>query len=112
MARRPSAGFERARLAPLLRGEDLAEMLALAEVGVCCGGSLHFTKPTQVTLRLIELKLVERKKPPREVDGVKQGISANGYVHRLTKLGWLTLLTRAEHEMRHLLPPEPEPDPE
>lgn len=101
-------GMERARIAPTLTGEDLAEMLALADFCISCGGSLHFAKPAPLTQRLIDLKLVERKKPPGEIDGVKIGISRNGYVHRLTKLGWLTLLTRAEDEMRHILPPEPQ----
>ncbi len=103
-----SNGAARARIAPTLTGEDLAEMLAMADFCISCGGSLHFSKPEPggVMERLIGLKLIQRKKPPREINGAKVGISSNGYVHSLTTLGWLTLLTRAEQEMAHLLPAE------
>ena len=56
-------GMRRARLAPQLTGEDLAEMLALADFCISCRGSLHFSPPSPVTQRLIDLKLIERRKP-------------------------------------------------
>ena len=92
-------GIKRAQIAPTLTGEDLAEMLALADFCISCGGSLHFHKPGPAVQRLLDLKLVERVRYKPE-DRTKN-------LHRLTKLGWLTLLTRAETEMRHLLPAEP-----
>lgn len=95
-----SIGMKRAQIAPTLTGEDLAEMLALADFCISCGGSLHFHKPGPVVQRLLDLKLVERVRHKPE-DSRKN-------LHRLTKLGWLTLLTRAETEMRHLLPAEPD----
>jgi hypothetical protein len=95
-----SIGMKRAQIAPTLTGEDLAEMLALADFCISCGGSLHFHKPGSVVQRLLDLKLVERVRYKPE-DRTKN-------LHRLTKLGWLTLLTRAETEMRHLLPAEPD----
>lgn len=98
--RRRSLGFERARIAPLLTGDDLAEMLALADFCLACGGSHHCRPPEGVSKRLIELKLVERA----PLAGAPRG----NHIRRLTTLGWLTLLTRAEKEMAHLLPREPE----
>lgn len=92
-------GFQRSRIAPTLTGEDLEEMLALADFCVSCGGSLHFTKPSPLIQRLVAMKLVERVTQP--------DLSRGARLHRLTKLGWLTLLTRAGQEMAHLLPAEP-----
>ncbi len=94
-----SIGMKRAQIAPTLTGADLAEMLALADFCISCGGSLHFHKPGPIVQRLLDLKLVERVRYKPE-DRTKN-------LHRLTKLGWLTLLTRAEQEMKHLLPTEP-----
>lgn len=95
---RRDIGFRRAQIAPTLTGAELAEMLALAEFCISCGGSLHFTRPSPLQERLIGLGLVERVRH-------EPGASRKN-LHRLTKLGWLTLLTRAEAEMKHLLPVE------
>jgi hypothetical protein len=95
---RGDLGAQRARIAPLLTGEDLAELLALADFCIGAGGSLHFGKRSDLTKRLKALRLIEWTKPA--------DLSRDARLTRLTKLGWLTLLTRAEDEMRHLLPPE------
>jgi len=95
---RGDLGRQRSRIAPLLTGEDLAELLALADFCISCGGSLNFSKPSDMAVRLKALRLVEWVSQPELSRGTK--------LHRLTTLGWLTLLTRAEHEMRHLLPKE------
>lgn len=95
---RGDLGHQRSRIAPLLTGEDLAELLALADFCLASGGSLHFTKPSDLAIRLKQLRLTEWVPQP--------GLSRGTKLHRLTKLGWLTLLTRAETEMQHLLPPE------
>ena len=94
---RGDLGMQRARIAPLLTGEELAELLALADFCVSCGGSMQFGKRSELAKRLAALRLTETFRPtePPHVRSV-----------RLTKLGWLTLLTRAEIEMRHLLPAE------
>ena len=97
---RGDLGMQRARIAPLLTGEDLGELLALAEFGVCAGGSLHFGPSPASAVRLKRLRLVEWVPQPEVGRGTR--------LRRLTKLGWLTLLTRAETEMRHLLPPDEE----
>lgn len=100
MVRQPkNCGRDRARIAPLLTGEDLAELLALAEFSVICGGSFHFQPPQGTAKRLMDLGLVER---------VRTGIARGPHARRLTQLGWLTLLTRAEAEMAHLFPAHPE----
>lgn len=88
--------MQRSRIAPILTGEDLAELFALADFCVSSGGSLCFGKPSDLVVRLKTLRLVEWVPQPEISRGTK--------LHRLTKLGWLTLLTRAESEMRHLLP--------
>jgi hypothetical protein len=99
---RGDLGMQRARIAPLLTGEELAELLALAYFQICSGGSVAFGKPSDMETRLRSLRLVERVR-----DAAAPGI----WIRRLTQLGWLTLLTRAESEMRHLLPvPEPVED--
>lgn len=92
---RGDLGRQRGKIAPLLTGEDLAELLALADFCVSCGGSLNFGRPSDLAKRLKTLRLVEWVPQPELSRGTK--------LHRLTMLGWLTLLTRAEHEMRHLL---------
>jgi hypothetical protein len=96
---RGDLGMQRARIAPLLTGEELAELLALANFQICSGGSVAFGKPSDMEARLKSLRLLERVR-----DAEAPGI----WIRRLTQLGWLTLLTRAENEMRHLLPVEPE----
>lgn len=93
---RGDLGMQRARIAPLLTGEDLAELFALADFCISCGGSLHFDKPSLLSVRLKALRLVEWIPQPE--------VSRRVQSHRLTKLGWLTLLTRAENEMQHLMP--------
>lgn len=90
--------MQRSRIAPLLTGVELAELLALADFCISSGGSFHFTKPSALAMRLKELRLVEWVRQPE--------MSPRTRLHRLTTLGWLTLLTRAENEMRHLLPDE------
>lgn len=100
--RRGDIGLQRARIAPTLTGEQLAEMFALAEFCIGAGGSLCFGKPSPLGASLIALRLVERVPQP--------DLGRGSALHRLTKLGWLTLLTRAETEMAHLLPPEQEYD--
>ena len=72
---------------------------ALADCCVVCGGSMVFGKRSDVAKRLTALRLTEQFRPtePPHVRSV-----------RLTELGWLTLLTRAENEMRHLLPHDEE----
>jgi len=92
-------GMQRARIAPLLTGEDLAELLALADFCVSSGGAFQFGKRSDLAKRLADMRLTETFRPsdPPHVRSV-----------RLTNLGWITLLTRAENEMRHLLPPEKE----
>lgn len=94
---RGDLGMQRSRIAPLLTGEELAELFALADFCVGAGGSLHFGKLSPMAHRLKKLRLMEWVREPEKHDG---------RLHRLTKLGWLTLLTRAETEMRHLLPSE------
>lgn len=94
---RGDLGMQRARIAPLLTGEELAELLALADFQISCGGCVAFGKPSDIQTRLRSLRLVERVR-----DAEAPGI----WIRRLTQLGWLTLLTRAETEMRHLLPAE------
>lgn len=91
-------GRQRSRIAPLLTGEDLAELSALADFCIGSGGSLCFCKPSDLAVRLRRFRLVEWVAQPELSRGTK--------LHRLTKLGWLTLLTRAENEMRHLMPEE------
>ena len=88
-------GMQRARIAPLLTGEDLAELFALADFCLSSCGSFRFGKLSDLDKRLIGLRLMETFRPlePPHIRSV-----------RLTKLGWFTLLTRAENEMRHLLP--------
>lgn len=93
---RGDLGMQRARIAPLLTGEDLAELLALAEFCLSTGGTLNFMKPSPLAIRLKKLRLVEWLPQPHLTRGAK--------LYKLTTLGWLTLLTRAENEMRHLLP--------
>lgn len=95
---RGDIGQQRSRIAPLLTGEDLAELFALADFCISNGGSLHFFPPSDLAIRLKKLRLVEWMPQPELSRGTK--------LHRLTKLGWFTLLTRAEDEMRHLLPDE------
>lgn len=99
-------GMQRARIAPLLTGEDMAELLALADFTIAAGGSLRFGSKAvdPLTQRLIGMGLVERARV--ELRGSTATRRASK--HRLTKLGWLTLLTRAENEMAHLLPKEDE----
>lgn len=82
----------------MLSGEQLAEMFALADFQIPCGGSLQFSKPSPLAISLIEFGLVERVR--------QRELGRGSYLHRLTDLGWLTLLTRAETEMKHILPPE------
>lgn len=94
---RGDLGMQRSRIAPLLSGEELAEMFALADFQISAGGSVVFGKPSDMEKRLKSLRLVERVR-----DAGAPGLK----IRRLTQLGWLTLLTRAEHEMRHLLPPD------
>lgn len=89
-------GKQRSRIAPLLKGDELAEMLALADFCISCGGSLHFGSPGDLARRLKALRLTEWVLQPK--------IGRHARLHKLTTLGWLTLLTRAENEMRHLLP--------
>jgi len=96
--RRGDLGMQRSRIAPLLTGEDVAELLALADFCIGADGSLHFVRPSDLACRLKALRLVEWVRRPDLGRGAR--------LHRLTKLGWLTLLTRAEHEMRHFLPQE------
>ena len=95
---REDVGMKRSRIAPTLSGEELAELFALAEFCVSCGGSLSFGKPSELATRFVGLGLIERVR--------EAGLSRDARRVRLTKLGWLTLLTRAEHEMRHILPAE------
>lgn len=95
---RGDLGRQRSRIAPLLTGDDLAELLALADFCIASGGSLCFMPPSDLSKRLKKLRLTEWIPQPELSRGTK--------MHRLTKLGWLTLLTRSEHEMRHLLPEE------
>ena len=95
---RGDLGRQRSRIAPLLTGEDLAELFALADFCVIGHGSLNFVGPSDLAKRLKKLRLVEWIPQPELSRGTK--------LHRLTKLGWLTLLTRAEGEMRHLMPEE------
>jgi hypothetical protein len=97
---RGDLGRQRSQIAPLLTGEDLAEMLALADFSISVEGSLHFGTPSDVMVRLKKLRLTEWVPQPKISRGTK--------IIKLTKLGWLTLLTRAETEMRHLLPKEGE----
>jgi hypothetical protein len=97
---RGDIGMQRSRIASLLTGEELAELFALADFCIYAGGSLHFGKPSDLAVRLKSLRLVEWVPQPEINRGTK--------LCRLTKLGWLTLLTRAENELRHLLPPEEE----
>jgi hypothetical protein len=94
---RGDIGRQRARIAPLLTGEDLAELLALADFCIASGGSFHHGKPSSLSVRLARLRLIELAPNPHRPRAPK--------LHRLTKLGWFTLLTRAGQEMRHLLPP-------
>jgi hypothetical protein len=94
---RGDLGEQRARIAKLLTGEDLAGLFALADFCISCGGSVAFGKLSDLIKRLIALRLIETFRPP-EPPHLRSV--------RLTKLGWLTLLTRAETEMRHLLPME------
>lgn len=93
-------GVQRARLAPKLTGEQIAELLALAEMTLCCGGSLTFgMRHLEGTCRTLgDMRLIEAVRPPEEK------LTAGSRKIRLTKLGWLTLLTRCEAEMAHLLP--------
>lgn len=93
---RGDLGMQRSRIAPLLTGEDLAELFALADFCIGAGGSLHFGKVSPMARRLKDLRLTEWTREPEH----------SGRLVRLSKLGWLTLLTRCESEMRHLLPPE------
>lgn len=95
---RGDLGMQRSRIAPLLTGEDLGELFALADFCISAGGSLHFGKPSDLAQRLKALRLVEWVRQPE--------LSRGSRLHRLTKLGWLTLLTRSEHEMRHIIPAE------
>lgn len=95
---RGDLGMQRSRIAPILTGDDLAELLALADFCIANGGSLHFMPPSDLSKRLKKLRLTEWMPQPE--------LSRRTKLHRLTKLGWLTLLTRAEHEMSHLLPEE------
>lgn len=90
--------MQRARIAQLLTGEELAELFALADFCISSGGILQFSKPSLLTIRLRALRLVEWVPQPE--------ISRGTRMYRLTKLGWLTLLTRAESEMQHLMPKE------
>ncbi len=99
---RGDLGRQRARIAPLLTGEELAELFALADICISAGGSLRHGKPSPLATRLRALRLVEWVAAIPPVRGLR--------LQRLTKLGWLTLLTRAEHEMRHLLPLEEVPE--
>ena len=93
-------GMQRTRIAPLLTGEDLAELLALADFYFSSGGSLQFVKAGDGARRLKTLRLVEWVPQPQ--------LGRGRHLHRLTTLGWLTLLTRAETEMRHILPAKKE----
>jgi hypothetical protein len=95
---RGDLGMQRGRIAPLLTGDDLAELLALADFCIGAGGSLHFGKQSDMTRRLKALRLIEWTRPP--------DLSRGARLAKLTKLGWLTLLTRARCEMRHILPTE------
>lgn len=94
---RGDLGMQRARIAPLLTGEELAELFALADFQIGAGGSVQFSKPSDLEKRLKSLRLVERVRDT-EAPGLK--------ILRLTQLGWFALLTRAENEMRHLMPVE------
>lgn len=90
-------GMQRARIAPMLTGEELAELFALADFTLSAGGSLRWGRPASaIEIRLKALRLTEWVRRP--------DISRGTHMIRLTKLGWLTLLTRCEREMRHLLP--------
>jgi hypothetical protein len=98
MRRRLDLGMQRAALAPKLTGEQLAEMLALAEMTLCCGGSLTFNMRHREGLLagLIKLGLAEATRPAELSPGTRKVI--------LTKLGFLTLLTRCKTEMAAILP--------
>ena len=95
-------GMQRARIAPLLTSEDLAELFALADFCLASGGSLQFVKAGDGARRLKALRLVEWVPQPQ--------LGRGCHLHRLTMLGWLTLLTRAETEVRHLLPVDKDTD--
>lgn len=93
---RGDLGMQRSRIALLLTGEELEELFALANFCISAGGCLQFAKVSDLAVRLRSLRLVEWVPQPEMSRGTK--------LHRLTKLGWLTLLTRAESEMQHVLP--------
>jgi hypothetical protein len=100
MRRRLDLGMQRAALAPKLTGEQIAELLALAEMTICCGGSLTFNMRHREgeCATLIEMGLAEATRPAAE------NLTAGTRKIILTKLGWLTLLTRCEAEMAAILP--------
>ena len=108
MKRRLTIGAERARLAPALTGEQLAELLALAEMTICAGGSLSFGMRHRegICAELIGMGLAEAVRPEttQRTPGTRKIL--------LTKLGFCTLFTRCETEMAAILPQQQDEDAE